>query len=406
MIHMEKGVKYLIGNIPIPETQLLKISSFEIFSNDTIDFLSEISNCLLKDPEVRNYPDVATFAFFCRRANINVLKKNYFEDNKFKIGRGIIFHITPGNVPVNFAYSLFSGLISGNINIVKVPSKEFEQVNIIIRAISKVLNLKNFKYIFGDRLYIVKYEKDNEATKLFSKLCDVRIIWGGDNTINEIRKASIPSKSTELTFSDRYSISVIKAKSYIALENKQKLALDFYNDTYLFDQNACTSPQAIYWVGSKHEVVEAQNIFWNLLQLVLIEKKYEIQPVVSIDKLTTFFSQAISHENILKEKQNNNDLLRVNNSNLYSDIETYRCSSGYFNEFVIESLDEILPVINRKYQTLSYFGISENEFSIWVAKTNPIGIDRIVPIGRTMDFSLVWDGFDLVNNLSRQIEIS
>ena len=403
---MEKGVKYLIGNLPIPETELLKQSSFEIFSHDTIDFLSEISNCLLKDIEVRYYPDVATFAFFCRRANINVLKKNYFEDNIFKIGRGIIFHITPGNVPVNFAYSLFSGLISGNINIVKVPSKEFEQVNIIIRAISKVLNLKNYKEIFGDRLYIVKYEKDNEATKIFSKLCDVRIIWGGDNTINEIRKASIPSKSTELTFSDRYSISVIKASSYIALENKQKLALDFYNDTYLFDQNACTSPQAMYWVGSKQEVVEAQNIFWNLLQLVLIEKKYDIQPVVSIDKLTTFFSQAISHENILKEKQNNNDILRVNNSNLYSDIESYRCSSGYFNEFVIESLDEILPVINRKYQTLSYFGISENEFLIWVAKSNPIGIDRIVPIGRTMDFSLIWDGFDLVNNLSRQIVIS
>lgn len=403
---MEKGVKYLIGNIPFPETELLKQSSFEIFSNDTIDFLSEISNCLLKDAEVRNYPDVATFAFFCRRANINVLKKNYFEDYIFKIGRGIIFHITPGNVPVNFAYSLFSGLISGNINIVKVPSKEFEQVNIIIHAISKVLNLKNYKEIFGDRLFIVKYEKDNEATKIFSKLCDVRIIWGGDNTINEIRKASIPSKSTELTFSDRYSISVIKASSYIALENKQKLALDFYNDTYLFDQNACTSPQAIYWVGSKQEVVEAQNIFWNLLQLVLIQKKYEVQPVVSIDKLTTFFSQAISHENILKVKQNNNDILRVNNSKLYSDIESYRCSSGYFNEFVIESLDEILPVINRKYQTLSYFGISENEFLIWVAKSNPIGIDRIVPIGRTMDFSLIWDGFDLVNNLSRQIVIS
>ena len=157
-----------------------------------------------------------------------------------------------------------------------------------------MLNLKNFKDIFCDRLYIVKYEKDNEATKLFSKLCDVRIIWGGDNTINEIRKASIPSKSTELTFSDRYSISVLKAKSYISLENKKKLALDFYNDTYLFDQNACTSPHAIYWVGSKQEVVEAQNIFWNLLQLVLIEKKYEIQPVVSIDKLTTIFSQPIS----------------------------------------------------------------------------------------------------------------
>ena len=403
---MEKGVKYLIGNIPISESQLLKQSSFEIFSNDTIDFLSEISNCLLKDTEVRNYPDVATFAFFCRRANINVLKKNYLSHDICKIGRGIIFHITPGNVPVNFAYSLFSGLISGNINIVKVPSKQFEQVNIIIRAISQVLNLNNFNKIFGNRLYIVKYEKDNEATKIFSQLCDVRIIWGGDNTINEIRKASIPPKSTELTFSDRYSISVIKASSYIALENKQKLALDFYNDTYLFDQNACTSPQSIYWIGSKEEVNEAQNMFWNLLKVVLNDKKFYLQPVVSIDKLTTFFSQAISHENIVRVKHENNDIWRVHNSNIYPDIESYRCSSGYFNEFIIQSLDELSTVINRKYQTLSYFGITNNEFLLWAATYKPIGIDRIVPIGRTMDFSLVWDGFDLVNNLSRQIEIS
>jgi hypothetical protein len=403
---MEKGVKYLIGNMPITESQLLKQSSFEIFSNDTIDFLSEISNCLLKDTEVRNYPDVATFAFFCRRANINVLKKNYLSQENFRVGRGIIFHITPGNVPVNFAYSLFSGLISGNINIVKVPSKKFEQVNIIIRAISKVLYLNNFNKIFGNRLYIVKYEKDNEATKIFSQLCDVRIIWGGDNTINEIRKASIPPKSTELTFSDRYSISVIKASSYIALENKQKLALDFYNDTYLFDQNACTSPQSIYWIGSKQEVDEAQNIFWNLLEVVLNDKKFDLQPVVSIDKLTTFFSQAISHENIVKVKHENNDIWRVHNSNIYSDIESYRCSSGYFNEFIIQSLDELSNVINRKYQTLSYFGITNNEFLLWAATYKPIGIDRIVPIGRTTDFSLVWDGFDLVNNLSRQIEIS
>ena len=87
------------------------------------------------------------------------------------------------------------------------------------------------------------------------------------------------------------------------------------------------------------------------------------------------------------------------------DIESHRCSSGYFNEFVIQSLDELIPIINRRYQTLSYFGISNEEFKSWLINSKPIGIDRFVPIGRTMDFSLVWDGFDLVNNLSRQVSI-
>ena len=402
---MEKEINYLIGSLPNSELELSNQSPFEIFSDITIDFLSEISNYLLKIPEVRNYPDVATFAFYCRRANINTLKKNYSNENVLRVGRGIVFHITPGNVPVNFAYSLFAGLVTGNINIVKVPSKPFEQVNIIIRAIREVLNIKNYKDAFGNRLFIIKYDRDNEATSLFSNLCDVRIIWGGDNTINEIRKSTIPPKSTEVTFSDRYSISVIKASAYLASENKKKLALAFYNDTYLFDQNACTSPQAIYWVGNKAEVEEAQNIFWDLLQLTLVEKKFELQPVISIDKLASFFSQAISYGNIKLEKQYNNDIWRVNNSTIHSDIESHRCSSGYFNEFIIQSLGDLKSVINRKYQTLSYFGIDEYEFINWLNEFKPIGIDRIVPIGRTMDFSLVWDGFNLVNNLSRQISI-
>jgi hypothetical protein len=402
---MEKEINYLIGSLPNSELELSNQSPFEIFSDITIDFLSEISNYLLKIPEVRNYPDVATFAFYCRRANINMLKKNYSNENVLRVGRGILFHITPGNVPVNFAYSLFAGLVTGNINIVKVPSKPFEQVNIIIRAIREVLNIKNYNDAFGNRLYIIKYDRDNQATSLFSNLCDVRIIWGGDNTINEIRKSTIPPKSTEVTFSDRYSISVIKASAYLASENKKKLAFAFYNDTYLFDQNACTSPQAIYWVGNKAEVEEAQNTFWDLLQLTLVEKKFELQPVISIDKLASFFSQAISYGNIKLEKQYNNDIWRVNNSTIHSDIESHRCSSGYFNEFIIQSLGDLKSVINRKYQTLSYFGIDEHEFINWLNEFKPIGIDRIVPIGRTMDFSLVWDGFNLVNNLSRQISI-
>jgi len=402
---MEKEINYLIGSLPNSELELSNQSPFEIFSDITIDFLSEISNYLLKSPEVRNYPDVATFAFYCRRANINTLKKNYSNENVLRVGRGIVFHITPGNVPVNFAYSLFAGLVTGNINIVKVPSKPFEQVDIIIRAIQEVLNIKNYKDAFANRLFIIKYDRDNEATSLFSNLCDVRIIWGGDNTINEIRKSTIPPKSTEVTFSDRYSISVIKASAYLASENKKKLAFAFYNDTYLFDQNACTSPQAIYWLGNKAQVEEAQNIFWDLLQLTLMEKKFELQPVISIDKLASFFSQAISYGNIKLEKQYNNDIWRVNNSKIHSDIESHRCSSGYFNEFIIQSLGDLKSVINRKYQTLSYFGIDEHEFFNWLNEFKPIGIDRIVPIGRTMDFSLVWDGFNLVNNLSRQISI-
>ncbi len=402
---MQKKINYLIGDSSISDLQLLNQNSFEIFSVESIEFLSELSNILLKNSEVKKYPDVATFAFFIRKANLNLLKKNYVNNQNYRIGRGIVFHITPSNVPVNFAYSLLVGIISGNINIVKVPSKNFEQVNIIIYSIKEVLKLLKFKTLFENRIFIVKYDRDSQGTSIFSSICDVRIIWGGDISINEIRKSSIPSKSTEITFADRYSISVINANEYLKSENKRKIATDFYNDTYLFDQNACTSPQSIYWVGSKDEINDAKCIFWSTLESLLIEKKYHLQPITSIEKLTTFYSQAIVNSNIFKTIQINNTIWRVNNPNVLNGVEFYKCSSGYFNEFTINSLEELLPMINRKYQTMSYIGFNKSEIINWVNKSKPIGIDRIVPIGQTMDFSLVWDGFDFVSNLSRQIEI-
>ena len=33
------------------------------------------------------------------------------------------------------------------------------------------------------------------------------------------------------------------------------------------------------------------------------------------------------------------------------------------------------------------------------------GIDRIAPVGHTMDFALTWDGNDLIRTLSRRITV-
>ena len=31
------------------------------------------------------------------------------------------------------------------------------------------------------------------------------------------------------------------------------------------------------------------------------------------------------------------------------------------------------------------------------------GIDRVVPFGKTLDIGLVWDGYDLIREMSRKI---
>ena len=56
------------------------------------------------------------------------------------------------------------------------------------------------------------YEHNNQITEFFSKNCDIRVIWGGDNTINQIRSIAIKPTAIELSFADKFSIAIINSK--------------------------------------------------------------------------------------------------------------------------------------------------------------------------------------------------
>lgn len=90
--------------------EMKKLPAKKIFDDAVCSYLNTLSGFILKDSTIRNYPDIITFGFFCRKANIEKIKKNYSQN--FRIGRGLSFHIAPSNVPINFAYSMVIGLLS------------------------------------------------------------------------------------------------------------------------------------------------------------------------------------------------------------------------------------------------------------------------------------------------------
>jgi len=226
----------------------------EPFDDNVLDFFNDLSKKLTK---VREYSDVATFGFWCRKAALLKEKDNY-TNSHLRLGRGTVFHSTPSNVPVNFAFSFAAGLLAGNANIVRLPGKDFEQVAIITEAVNDLLAGKHAS--LTPYICFVKYPPDKVLYDLFSSICDVRVIWGGDNTIDELRQSPLKPRAKELTFADRYSIAIINTDEYIKAEDKAKIAQDFYNDTYFSDQNACTAPRIVFWLGNNKE--KAKKIFW------------------------------------------------------------------------------------------------------------------------------------------------
>ena len=210
--------------------------------------------------------------FFCRKANVKLLKKKYFNFLENRYGRGLVLHFTPSNVPLNFAYSLFFGLITGNANIIRLSKNNHDQAKILIKIINEVLKKKKF-YELRKKINILRYDKSEQITKLLSSICDVRLIWGGDKSINQIRSYSLSPNAFDVTFSDKFSICIISAKNYLKSKLFRKEAEFFYNDTLFFDQNACTSPKIILWYGESENINLAKNKFWKEFEIIIKKKK-------------------------------------------------------------------------------------------------------------------------------------
>ena len=391
VIHMQQNlsdIEWLYGSLATMDDKPLIP-----FAEETIEQLNALSVALLRDPHARQYPDVMTFGFFCRKASLLKLKEQH-SHTELRLGRGVVFHIAPSNVPVNFAYSMVAGLLAGNSNVVRVSQKNFPQVDIIV---------KHMREIGMERVTVVRYTHESAANEAFSSKCDVRVIWGGDATIATIRKNALPARAFDICFADRYSLAVINADKLMDEKDMDSLAMKFYNDTYLFDQNACSAPHLVVWLGATNSIAKAKEMFWSALQRV-VEQKYTFQDVMAVDKLTALYRQAVAMHTHAEEKKNNL-LCRVSIDSLPTYIDAFRCASGYFTEYTAESLDEIADIITRKYQTLAYYGFEKKELQDFVLRNCLTGIDRIVPFGDTTAFSLIWDGNDLINIMSRVIDV-
>src|SRR5690606_32316414 len=101
-----------------------------------------------------------------------------------------------------------------------------------------------------------------------------------------------------LVFPDRFSLSVLNAEAVLHAksEEKEQLLQRFYNDSFWFDQMACSSPRLIVWTGS-NEVIEAVQIeFWSLFDQVIRAKEAELMSAIQVQKFATGLALAAEVE--------------------------------------------------------------------------------------------------------------
>ena len=397
ILEFPKKVKNKIIFLNFNKKILIKIK--KPFNNECIEFFDELSNIILKDKNLKKYPDLIYFGFWIRKSKLVKLKNSYNLNNLF--GRGLLFHVAPSNTPLNFLYSFAFGVLSGNSNIIKIPMKEFTEIKIFFNLLKK-LKKKNSKKILLNNLFL-RYKNYDEVNNFFSKNCNARLIWGGDYTINLFKKYNTKPRCLDLNFSDRYSFSIVNCNKLKNLKDNSfnRLIKNFYNDTYLYDQMACSSPNLIIWVNYKKAQVE---IFWKKL-LDMAKQKYNLNNTIYIEKFTKLQMDKIKLKNSNFFYNYKNILVRVGIKNINKNFENLKGNYGYFYEIKTNKIRNIIKNCSSKIQTITYFGFDKKYIEKNLLKKVPEGVDRMVPFGKSTDINLYWDGYDIIRSLSRKLEI-
>lgn len=378
-----------------PEGGRLKVGDPRI-----VDFIVKFARKLLATATARRFPELASLGFFLRRGEINkALAGLETSGDELRFPRGLVFHVPPANVDTIFVYSWALSALAGNPNVVRISARSAGAAETVIACLNEAL--AEADPIVAQTQRMVTYGRDEAVTSALSAACDLRVIWGGDRSVAEIRKSPIAPHARDLTFPDRASFAAISVDGWAEAtpEQRRDAAVGFYNDSYWFDQAACSSPRTLFWVGDEAGARTGRSEFLGLLAEVVAGKHFVVEPAMAVQKRVSAYGVAAEgHATSISFASNAVATLELTNP---ADVPREWLGVGTFPQATLSGLDEFVRIAERKDQTFSHFGFQREELVEFAHALAGRGIDRIVPFGSALSFAAVWDGYDLLSEFSR-----
>jgi hypothetical protein len=389
--------------------RLIDIGTLPPFDPLVIDFIDAVSKAVLLDDVMRHMPEMAAVAHWMRKGHTSELFAAFKErrGGRLWLARGIAVHFAPSNVDSIFLYSWFLSMLAGNANVVRLSQRRGEQVGLLLEKINLILEQERFHPI-RRRSMVLAYDHEDEITEQLSQCCHVRVIWGGDESVRRLRAIPMNTLGKEIVFANRFSVAVISAGEIVSRPDDQfsRLVERFCNDSYWFDQMACSSPRLVVWVGDESTCDQAKSLFWHRVQKEVAGRSLQYPEIIGVNKLVTAY---VSAGLGLADQIEPSPTGLVSRIHLVPGADpqfrNLECGGGFFFETEISELKLLPPLLTARDQTLSYFGFRQEDFRELSLSLPTRAVDRIVPIGSALNFGVVWDGNDLLQSFSREIDL-
>ena len=170
---------------------------------------------------------------------------------------GVLLHIAAGNVDVLPAYSVIEGLLSGNVNILKLPMGDS---GLSVKLLHELIKIEP---VLTDYIYVFDVPStETETLKELANLCDGVVVWGGDAAVKAAR--SMAEVDTKI-IAWGHKLSFAYAELDASDEQLESLAQSICDTNQLL----CSSCQGIFVdTPSKEEQRQFAQRFYEILKSV------------------------------------------------------------------------------------------------------------------------------------------
>ena len=365
-----------------------------------VDMLASLSGRILCDSAL-HAPQYVALGYWLRPAALHRLGDELAKldtGGRVRVPRGVALHLPPANVDTLFVYSWAMAVLAGNANIVRLAERIPTDTRRLIGTVCSVVA----EHGQSDRNLFCHYRYGGDLERSISRVCDLRLVWGGDAKVEAVSRVAIRPDGLSIGFPDRRSLAVIATGAYRQADTRMRdgLAAAFFNDVFWFDQMGCGSPRTVVWLGDPGDLADD---FYRRLQWVVGERCYGVDPSVAMSKFV--LANAMLARGITTNYQRHSAALDVSRTADPVAAIAEAHGGGFLCEWVAGSLDEVAHVVTRAVQTITHFGLSAEEVARMARGISGRGGYRIVPVGEALQFDSTWDGVDLFAHMTRQIVV-
>jgi phenylacetate-coenzyme A ligase PaaK-like adenylate-forming protein len=185
---------------------------------------------------------------------------------------GTVLHVLAGNVFVGAAGSLVEGLLTRNVNILKMSSSEGVFLPLLVESLREC----DEDGVVSKSLAVVRFGSGQaDVLSTFKREADGIVVWGGESAVRGWRDG-LPARTRLVVFGPKLSVAVVTRKG-LAGRGPEELARRLAGEMSIWDQNACTAPQACYVEGE----AEARRLLEALPQA--LDKTGRVTPPGEVD---------------------------------------------------------------------------------------------------------------------------